>query len=353
MNIDINKYNLYLYNLKTDFINQTNINLIKTFNEYIINKYSSNIYEDCIDELINLFLKTNYSIQIDFSNVYFYLENKVIEYSNNLNNKSNYFVTEQYVYNNILNNNQEIFETNNNLNYSPYNYYTLNNNNYNTPQLELINRNFNLMFCDIIDNIIVKSNKIFYLLYINDDFTNKILNNTGTTLIVKFDNYLKYYYDNSIFYLNEIYDNLYKSNNLIEYNTNNFRQRIINNIFTNLNNFYINPNFNYLKTLFYKNYNRPIKSLKTIEKIIEQNYINNIISEDDFKVIKNDINEYVNTNSIYSSYSIFINGLIANSLIYENVINRVIYLLCSNYLISNSYDQNYVKNIYTKKHYMI
>lgn len=349
LNIDINKYNLYLYNLKTDFINQTNINLIKTFNEYIINKYSSNIYEDCIDELINLFLKTNYSIQIDFSNVYFYLENKVIEYSNNLNNKSNYFVTEQYVYNNILNNNQEIFETNNNLNYSPYNYYTLNNNNYNTPQLELINRNFNLMFCDIIDNIIVKSNKIFYLLYINDDFTNKILNNTGTTLIVKFDNYLKYYYDNSIFYLNEIYDNLYKSNNLIEYNTNNFRQRIINNIFTNLNNFYINPNFNYLKTLFYKNYNRPIKSLKTIEKIIEQNYINNIISEDDFKVIKNDINEYVNTNSIYSSYSIFINGLIANSLIYENVINRVIYLLCSNYLISNSYDQNYVKNILYKK----
>lgn len=349
MNIDINKYNLFLYNLDADFINQINVNLIKTFNEYVINKYSTNIYEDCIDELINLFLKTNYNIQIDFSNIYFYLENKVIQYTNKLNSKSNQYIFEQYIYNNILNNNEEISITNNNLNYSPYNYYSFNHNNNNIFQIELINQNINLMYCNIIDNLISKSNKIFYLLVINKDLYSKILNDTETTLINKFDFYLKYYYDNSILYLKEIYENLYKSNNLIEYNSNNFKQRIINYIFTNLSNFFLNPNFNYFKTLFDKNYNSPIKSLKYIEKNIELNYNNKIITNEDYDIITNDLNEYVKTSSIYSSYSIFINGLISNSLIYENVINRVIYLLCTNYLMSNSFDKNYVKNILCKK----
>ena len=348
MNIDVNKYNLFLNNLNFDFINQINVNLVKTFNEYIIYKYSSNIYEDCIDELINLFLKTNYDIQINFSKIYFYLENKASNYTINLNNLNNYLTSEQYIYNNILKNNEEIFITNNNLNYSPFNYYPLNNNNYNF-QIELINKNLNLMYCNIIDNLIAKSNNIFNLLFIDNDLNNKILNDTGTTLIAKFELSLINYYNNSIFKLKEIYDNLYKSNISIEYNSNIFKQRIINNIFTNLNNFFYDPNFNYFKTLFNKNYNTSIKSFNSIKKTFELNTNNNIITNEEGDVIVKDITEYINSSSIYSAYSIFINGLITNSLIYENEINRLIYFLCTNYLISNSFDKNYMKNILHKK----
>lgn len=348
MNIDINKYNLYLYDFNVDFINGINVDLIKTFGEYIINKYSSNIYEDCIDDLINLFSKTNYNIQTDFSKIYFYLENKVIELKNNLNNQGNYFISEKNIYN-ILKNNEEIYTTHSNLSYSSYNYYALNNyDNYNF-RAELLNKNFNLMYCNIIENIISKSNKLFYLLYIDNDLSSKTLDDSGTTLNIKFDIYLKFYYDNSILNLKEIYDNLNKSNILIEYNSNSFKQRIINYIFINLNNFFNNKNLNYFNTLFNKNYNNPIKSFKSFNNIIEQNLYNKIITNEDYDVLINDFEEYVKINNVYLSYTIFINALISNSLIYENVINRVIYSLCTNYLISNSFDKNYTRNILYKK----
>jgi hypothetical protein len=351
MNIDVNKYNLYLYNLNVDFINGINVDFIKTFDEYIIYKYSSNIYEDCIDDLINLFFKTNYNIQIDFSKIYFNLENKDILLKNNLNNlnnQGNYFTSEKYIYN-VLKNNEEIYTIQSNLSYSQYNYYEFNNNNNYNFRAETINKNFNLMYCNIIENIISKSNKLFYLLYIDNDLSAKTLNDDGITLNIKFDINLRFIYDDSIFYLKEIYNNLYKSNILIEYNTNSFKQRIVNYIFINLNNFFNNQNLNYFNTLFNKNYNNPIKSLKSFNDKIEQNLYNKIITTEDYNVIINDLNEYVRTTSVYLSYTIFINALISNSLIYENVMNKVIYLLCTNYLISNSFDKNYTRNILHEK----
>ena len=121
MSIDIYDYNKFLDDLNANFINRVNVDLIVTFGEFIIKKYTTNIYNDCIENLIRLFTYSGNNINLDFSTYYCYLIN-INTFNNGLFTQNNNFaVSEQNTYVNILNNNQEINYTLTNLNYSPIN----------------------------------------------------------------------------------------------------------------------------------------------------------------------------------------------------------------------------------------
>ena len=350
MSIDIDSYNSLLNNYATNFINGNNNDVILTFGEYIVNKYTVNIYYNCIEGLIDLFTNSDNNINIDFSTYYYYLTNSTVFDKNILvfNNNSN----NQNVYTNILTNNKEISDTFVNLNYSPMNNYLINEfqkSNYFKLQIFTINKNFNILYSNMIINLIAKTNKIYFSIYNNSDIFSKILDNDDISLEANYNNYKTYYYNNSILYLSTIYKNLMNSYDKTQY-TNTYTKRIIHYIFTNLKNFYNLKEYNYFNTMYYLNFNENNTNIhnhiiNTYNKAFEQNIIDN----NELNILINNYNEYINSIDIYTLYSSYINGLIANSLIYEQSINRIIYSLCTDYLISNSYDKEYTRNIIYKK----
>ena len=350
MEIDINNYNIYLNALNAlnvNFINSQNSNLIISFGEFIVKKYTNNIYNNCIESLVKLFTNISNFIDIDFSTFYYYLTNA------NIFNK-NSIISEQNIYTNIFDNNQEINDTFNNLNYSPINYYYCNVFNYditnNNIKLFLINKNFNLLYSNVIINLIYKTNKIFYSIQNDRDTFTKITNNENLPLEINYNNYKIYYYNNSIYYLASIYNNLNGLQNIYKFE-NKYEKRIITYISHNLKNFFDIEKYNYFNTLYYLTYKNENNQI-SINNII-QNYevflSQGIILNDDLNVLTDEISTFNKNIDIYTIYSFYINGLIINSLIYEQSINRIIYILCTNYLIDNSVDKNYTKNILYKK----
>lgn len=309
---DINEFNTY------------NINKIMSFQEFIINKYTVNIYDECIENLIIIYTKEKQNITFDFSSYYIYSIDNRVHDNIIFQSMTNYNIMKKNIFNNITDNNQEINDSKYNLNYSPINYYSsyfINNNN---EKYIYINKNFNALYCKSISTIIAKSNTIFY---INDTNNEALLQNYNVSLTSVFNYYeqKKNYYDNSIYTLENIYINLFKSTNskIINIQNDTYVSRIITCILYNLKNFYFEKENNYFYTMYYLSYNKNI------------NVINNLnISSDD------DTTDLINSIDIYSLFSKYINLLISYSIIYEQSINRIIYILSTNYLIDNSYNKN-------------
>jgi hypothetical protein len=278
MKIDIDNF------LKEQLVYSTN-----TFNDYLIDKYSKNTYIDILNE-INIIIKNNpFFIKINFFNNLLYkypLNNKSINDKNiyhNLNGKND---TDNYlnkiIYDNFYKNNSEII---------PSNYYSC------------INLNIKEGLLETSSQIYYNNNKIFYTLYQNI-ITNVIGVSVDSSRTIQeyYDLYKDSFYNNSISkiknistYLNNIYSSLVF--------TNNYSIKICNSALTLIKSFY-NEGKNYYSLMYYK------KFLQKNKKNIYSNTINNYYSD------------YLNLN-------------INNSLYFEENINSIVYLLCSNYIIIN------------------
>ena len=324
LSIDINEFNMLSnknYKISTD------LNI--TFKQFILSKYIVNIYDDCIENLINT-LKTNNNrnIILDFSSYYIYsIDNKIY---NTYITKNNNQTSKKNVFTNIINNNHEINNTKYNLIFSPINdykiYYINTNNSFITNSKIFINKNFNTLYCKIIQNIIEKTNALFYINDTNNEYISKLVNDKFS-LSTNFNEQKNNIYNNSIYKLSIIYINIDKSFNSVISNYNNkYIKRIITNILYNLKNFFYEQKFNYFYAMYYLIYNND-----TTKSNITYNNDNQVID---------DILDLQNSNDIYNLFSKFINSLISYSIIYEQSINRIIYILSTNLLINNSYNKN-------------
>jgi len=325
--IDINEYNKYILT-----VNNLNNDFLISFDKFIVGKYSINIYVNCIQDLIKIYSNKQVNINLDFSSFYIYVTNNEIVINNNTQNV-NYNLNKKNVFTNILTNNQEISTMYDNLNYTPINYYSsyyLNNFENNTNKI-YINNVFNSLYCETTLNIIDKTNLIFYINDTNIISTNIIDNNNSLNL-----NYIeqkKYNYDDSIYKLTTIFINLTKSFSSYGSTNNHYINRIIDYIFYNLKKFYFEKKYNYFNTLYYQAYNE-------IEITTNQK-----INNDEILTSYNNIVELSNNIDIYMLFSKYVNNLISNSLIYENSINKIIYILSTDFLINNSYDKNETRKI--------
>jgi len=320
--IDINSYNL-----------NTNL-IIINFENYISQKYTTNIYYDCINDLINIFnMAIDNFISIDFS-TYYFIKKNINSYSNYLNVLNN----NNNIYSNLEFNDINYTELKTSLNKLTYNLLnissTINISNNNPIQITYI---FNEIYYNQIYYLILKINKIlFIILNENLNLYEKTESITLISTLSLKNNYIninKNYYSTSILLLANIYENLYISyNSNIEFiKKNNYSNRIIIYLLNNIKNFFSNNDLNYFFTMYYFN-NNSISNLN----INLPNYTDSI----------NFLLSDINFNLLYSNY---INILIVNSLIYEKGINRIIYLLCTNYVINNSYDKIKTKKILYSK----
>lgn len=322
----------------------SNIKNIINFNTYIKNKYTTNIYYDCINNLINLFYKSLNNLNLDFST--FYIPNNII---NNDDFTLNTYNNNKYLFYNILENNNEIMLTNNNLAYNKLDYKSIVYFILNTNNSININANFYELYYNQIYNLTQKINNIMYFSLNNNTKINFAQSNNS--LYENYQNFNKYYYTESITTLYNIYTNLnnsyqlvYKNNSLNEYST-----RIITYILYNIKNFYVLDTTNYFYTLYYLN--------NTINNDIIKNSLLNITQDNNvnfYENYKSIYENFIRTSNTYEMYDQYINNSIISSLIYEKEMNRIIYLLCTDYLIQNSYDKNDTKNkIYSKTLYDI
>ena len=347
-------YYIYFINncLLIDIKQYTVSNNVKNikFGEFLVIKYTSNIYNDCINNLINIFTNTTRNILLDFSS-YNFAGIKNDQFKNSIFNTE---ISSKDVYNglifNILENNSQYFTTNNKLDYNILNISSIlfvnsssalyvNINNLNLPL-------YNIFYSQIY-SLITKINKLYFLsinYYIG--YYNKISN---SNILDNFINTTNYFYKSSLVVLsNSIYTNLSNSynSNLKKIVINKYSYRICTSILNNLKNFFIDENYNYLYTLFNFNY-----SLNYNDNIINNIYLNTTSSEETISEIEYIFNPIYNIKQMYSKY---LNNLIVSSLIYEKELNRIIYYLCTNYIISNSFDSLLTKKkIYSKTLYDI
>lgn len=348
MIIDINEFNRF--SSEIIIVNTETYSNI-TFREFIIRKYTVNIYNDCIENLINLYSKINVSIVLDFSSYYSYSINNKI-HGNNFYTSSNNYNVDKSIFVNIIDDNQEIKIEESNLNFTPINYYGIYytnkniNDEYNNNKI-VINKIFNELYCKIIQGLIEKTNIIFYI----NDTNNELLiepYNENLTLESNFSEQKKYYYDGSIYRIENIYINLYKSLNIqiVKFYNNDYAKRILQIILYNLKNFYagleLGTNQNYYYTLFYLSHNNLNNELKSNSN--SNSNSNNISSSMIDPILELDLD----SDNIYALFSKYINCLISYSLIYEQSINRIIYILSTNLLISNSYNKNETRDMINK-----
>lgn len=336
--IEFNKFSSEILKINSN----TDTNL--TFQEFVISKYTINIYDECIHNLINLYSKENKNIILDFSSYYIYSIDNKIHDDTFFINANNFINVKKNIFTNIIDNNQEINNTYYNLNFTPINYYTsyyidkdihINNN----EKKIIINKNFNILYCKIIQCVIEKTNTLFYINNSNDELIVEPYNN-NLPLLLNFLEQKKYYYDSSIYTLNDIYDNLYKSFNtqILNFYNDEYTRRIITFIMYNLKNFYYGRDSNYYYTLYYLLYNDN-GIINKVPTIGTYDFDNSGID---------DILDLVKSPDIYTLFSKYINSLISYSIIYEQSINRIIYILSTNLLISNSYEKNETQEMLKK-----
>ena len=330
--IEFNKFSSEIYKINTN----TDINL--TFQEFIVHKYTINIYDECIYNLINLYSKDNKNIVLDFSSYYIYsTNNKIYDNAFFMNiNTNNYTDIKKNIFTNIINNNQEINDTYCNLNFTPINYYTSyyidkNNNITNNKKKIFINKNFNTLYCKIIQHIIEKTNTLFYINDSNDEILAEPYND-NLQHAINFSEQKKYHYDSSIYTLNNIYVNFIKSLNaqILNFYNDEYTIRIIKHIMYNLKNFYYEQNSNYYYTLYYLSYDD--------NSITNEVYAISTYDFDNSAI--DDMLDLVKSIDIYTLFTKYINSLISYSIIFEQSINRIIYILSTNLLISNSCEKN-------------
>lgn len=337
--IEFNRFSSEIFKINSN----TNTNSNLSFQQFIIGKYTVNIYDECIDNLINLYTKNNKNIILDFSSYYIYSFDNEIYIDDFIINLNNYTYVKKNIFTNIINNNQEINITDYNLNFTPINYYTsyyINKNIsiVNNKNKIFINKNFNTLYCKIIQSIIEKTNTLFYINYTNNELLVEPYNN-NLSIVINFSKQIKYHYDSSIFTLGNIYTNLHKSLNsqIMNFYNDAYTKRIIKVIMYNLKNFFDVQQSNYYYSMYYMIYNNTSNSNNdTIIDNVGDLQIDNVL----------DMEKSID---IYTLFSKYINTLISYSIIYEQSINRIIYILSTNLLINNSYNKNETRESIKKR----
>lgn len=355
-------YIYFIYNcLYTDIklYNESSLVIGKNFGYFINIKYTSNIYYDCINDLINVFVKSVNLINIDFSTCYFtgtiYNDVEV----------SNLFYSEKninkypYVEFNILKNNKDKVFNNPRLTYNilaESSVINLNSIVNPTSNLIRVNQNFNQMYCAQINNLMFKINKLIVL---TENISNKNIetyqNNTLNEIFIDVKNY---YYSSSITLLKKIFQELFRSYNssIKQIDSNSYSKNICGCLLNNIKNFYYKDNLNYFYTIYnflYKNDIKQIENFDSPNNLDWNGYTNiNNNMQNNVQGILNDISNDISSINIY--YTGYVNNNIINSIVYEKEINRLIYILCTNYLVDNSLDPKGIKNdIRTKTLYDI
>lgn len=280
-----------------DNLNNRTIN----FSQWLINKYSINIYVICLDDLISIFDVEENLITLDYSAIL-------------IRNRTN--LTNNYVQNLLLmesNINNQLQLTNL---LNPYS-------SINSDQIFLINYwiSFYSIYRDQINNYVSQYNKVLYSSISNSLINKDISVNFLSTLSLKteFNNMTNIIYNNSIYLIKQIiYPNLLNSYSLFTLsNQNYFNQystRIANVLMDIIKNYQNDVNDNYYNTF----YNKICSKIN-----IKQQLINN-----------DQINE--TTTNIVNYTSNYVNTLISNTLFYEKEFNRVIYILCTTHAINLS-----------------
>jgi hypothetical protein len=297
--------------LNSDIQNFTILNLNENLNTYIISLYSINLYTECLNDLITYtsYINNANGINLNYSAI-------PVNKLNNINNQFitntsikynfekiylNEDITTNKIYYNLLNKYSNIYVTSTNIYTNNYNDFIYNI--YNDLIQSFLSQYNKLLFSIIDTNILNKTNSINELSNLNIE--------------INYDTYLNNIYNNSLFIIeNNIYNNLLNSSTSIQTTNTNIDNAIINNLLTTIKYFYNinNTTNNYFNTIYYKNITQPD---------------NNVIN-------------------LISYYSNYLNNTIISSLFYEKELNRIIYLLCTNYVINLSINKidsiNYIKS---------
>lgn len=330
-----------------------------TFEEYISTKYTKNIYYDTINNILNLFKFSSQEINIDFSILYYssLLDNEISDkqYSDVITISNSYSKLE---FNYIKSSNELITNTNRliyvSLNNSDNIYFNSIANQ--TQNIILITTYFNDFYFNLIYNITDKMSNILYSVLDGNLYekSDTIGDYTDKSLIKNYNIANDYYYNSSINTLKFlIYKELYNSyqSNLGYFgqddkNADKNADKNCNLILKILRNFYSDDDYNYFYSIYY--HDRNIKNNQR-DKI----NISNEFSYD-YNEFFDNINNFYEIKSLNYLYSKYINILITNSIKFEKEINRIIYFLCTSYLINNSYDKINIKNkLYSKTLYDI
>lgn len=291
------------------------------FNRYLINKYSINIYTQCLIDFIDIFGTTNVLVSFDYANI---LINKLI-ISDEINTENylikNYFEkifikenldeneTILKIYYNQLNPNSSI------LVYSSGTY------------IFSLNTSFYYDYNNLVNNFISQYNKILYSL-LDGGITNKTISTnflSDVSLQEEYDNIRKILYNNSLYIIsNNIFINIEKSSSSGLYQKYFANETQVAILINNIQFFsFITPTTNYFNTL----YNVKCNSFTN------RNKLNNLI----FQKTNSDLYQLDNLVYFYSNY---LNRNIINSIYFEKDLNRIIYLLCTSHAIDLSKNRN-------------
>jgi hypothetical protein len=340
-------YFLYFINtcLKIEINIFNNNNLEESFNTFIIKKYTVNIYYNCISELINVFNTDTFIISFDYSTFYYSGNNNIGEYFDSIVNTSDNNNLEIMMINNVNSNDVSIYGNkvvyNTLINTSNI---LINKNYYSTNNTIGILGYFYKHISNQVTNLSSKINNLYITLY-NSGLINQSqgINISSTVPLVKnFVNTKNTYYIISIETIKNIYNILYTSSNNIlgKGNENSYINKLINNILNIIYLFYNNQNPNYFGTIYFKRTCLTKYSINNVFSNQENEYL--------LKLLKFNLDDINNETDLLIFYSKYINYLITYSLFFEKEMNRLIYVICNNYIINLNNGQNNYKEYLSK-----
>jgi hypothetical protein len=350
-------YYYFIYNcllIDINFYNSIEKKVFNSFEDYIIYKYTTNIYYDCINQLINVFNNSSENLSMDYSTNYFYKELENESKKINFYSKSSNIVKYDYLEYTYVNNFLQL-ETYDKIQYSILNISSIvkinSVENLDSTSIN-ITQHFYKFYYDLIYNLTYKINKIISC--VENTFYNNYDISNSSTLEENFSSLKTYYYQNSLYILTNIHNNLYYSYNakFIEIIKNTYSNRICSEILYILKNFYDNQENNYFYNIFYNSYSYNNNN-KLIDELINFKNFNN--NNNEVLNFKESLENFLNNDKdIRTFYPNYINAFILNSIIYEKEINRILYYLATTYLISNFYiKEDIVKLLYSKPLYEI
>jgi hypothetical protein len=294
------------------------------FDTFIIQKYSINIYTECLNDFISILGNSSNLIYFDYSNILVNKINDAIEQINIKNDGIKIFMEK------IFENATNIDEIDTNLRL----YYDLLNLSSNifiynsSKNIFSLNNSFYIDYNNLINNFITEYNTMLFSLYDKSIINKTISSNflSDVSLQKQYDNIRNVIFNNSIFIIqNEIYSNLLKSSNSGNLESF-FSDNVIINILINSVQFFYtitSPTDSYFNTF----YNKRCLGIEDITKL--ENIINPKLNSDLYPI----------TNLIYF-YSNYLNRNIINNIYFEKDLNRIIYLLCTNKAINLSENPN-------------
>ena len=288
-----------IYDIKNyiDF-NSSNIDNIN-FQLYILNKYSYNIYIQCLNDLTTLYKNNINLIGLDYSTINIFVPDNNYNNTNNLINGNTYFNQIETTTAETLT--KELYNI-----YNIYNQITFSENTITDIYIETDLQLFINLTINISD-ILTQNNKLLFTIY-NDNYISlvdsSVSNFNNNTLQNTYVEYKKGFYENSLNTLQQIYINLYNSYNL-NLSIDLYENRIINQIFMILQNYYFNSVNNYFNTMYYVKY-------------------------------LSDVDNQNKTNDLCIFTTTFLNNNILNSMQFERNINRILYYYITQYALKIS-----------------